>query len=311
MTQNPACLTLFFLGAASLFSFTSYPCSISVIKLGQAAASRPDLVGRTFASELQLLQDSIFQGVQSDEAFAVIREELNAKVSDIYAYIDPNPIAGASLGMVFRAWLFETESRRPSWVGGANASESNGGTSSAEMDEIERLRPELRGKRRVAVKVQRPQVAELCALDFFIVGKFAKLAGYIFNVRTNLGLVVDEYASSVFEELNYVVEASNVQKFRALYCDGKRLSSNTDMCYVYVPRVYPMYSSRRVLTTEWFDMEPLTDAMARVKPGDLRLVEVGVRSALEQCLSVGFVHCDQVGSSVLFHPRLETVRAAF
>lgn len=265
-----------------------YNFHVRVIKLGQAAASRPDLVGQTFASELQLLQDSIFQGFRSDEAFALIREELNAKVSDVYAYIDPNPIAGASLGMVFRAWLFEEEER---WLWKEKPPSTNGGTS-AEMDEIERLRPELRGKRRVAVKVQRPLVAELCSLDFFILRKMASLAGYLFNVRTNLGLVLDEYASSVFEELNYVKEASNVQKFRALYCSG--LAPETATSEVYVPRVYPMYSSRRVLTTEWLDMEPLTDAMARVRAGDLRLVEAGVRCALQQCLSVGFVHCDQV-----------------
>jgi ABC1 atypical kinase-like domain len=239
-----------------------------IIKLGQAASTRPDLIGNTFASELQILQDSLFQGFPSNEAFALIRKELNASPSAIFAYIDPTPVAGASLGMVFRAWLHEDERD----TGGLLTEIHDADT------------PEwLRGKRKVAVKVQRPFVAQLMTLDFYIVRVLAKAYGSFFQVRTDLGQAVDEYALSAFEELNYRLEASNMQRFRELY--GK-------LPGIYVPQVYSVYCSRRILTTEWIVGDKLTDSSTHVRSQDVELVKVGVRAALEQCLSGGFMQLD-------------------
>lgn len=302
-----------------------------LIKLGQAAATRPDLFGETFTSELQLLQDSLFQGFQSKEAFELIRDELQAPLKSIFAYIEPKPVAGASLGMVFKAWLVEkakdessvesvaNEQVVPSSelevdrlsIGNVNISAE---TTSAEKREqsdsayMPRVRfqqernkvfqwrwkrpPELflKTRQEVAIKVQRPHVAELMTLDFFIVRGIAVVIARILNIRTDLGDAVDEYASSVFEELNYIKEADNMQRFREMYGATPGL---------YIPEVYPVYSSRRVLVVEWIDGIRLTDKRARVRAQDIGIVEIGIRSALDQCLSGGFMHCDLHNGNIL------------
>lgn len=303
-----------------------------LIKLGQAAATRPDLFGETFTSELQLLQDSLFQGFESTEAFDLIRDELDAPLRSVFAYIEPKPVAGASLGMVFKAWLVEKRKEEShvelaaknqdlpsaksqednlSLASVSAAAESSATTEQkfgdhaaymprtwvqSDRDQILRWRWErpsesyLSTRQQVAIKVQRPHVAELMTLDFFIVRGIASFAARILNIRTDLGGAVDEYASSTFEELNYTKEASNMQRFREMYGTTPG---------VYIPEVYPLYSSRRVLVSEWIDGIKLTDKRARVRAQDIGIVETGIRSALDQCLSGGFMHCDLHNGNIL------------
>jgi predicted unusual protein kinase regulating ubiquinone biosynthesis (AarF/ABC1/UbiB family) len=295
-----------------------------VIKLGQAAATRPDLFGNAFARELQLLQDSILGGFSSKEVFALIREELGAPAEMLFEHIDPEPVAGASLGTVFKATLANDASwrdRRRRWrrerlepdmlrpphsIHQLDLQELLGGEESPAMASMTMM-PPLDGLRTeklhshasdndrhaaqyVAVKVQRPNVAEMMTLDFFIVRRLAELAGALFNVRTDLGDVVDEYASSVFEELNYLKEAANMQRFRSMY---------EDMPALYVPEVFPLYSSRRVLVTEWIDGEKLIDQNVHVRREDIAITVTGIRNALTQFLDGGFTHCDLHNGNIL------------
>lgn len=216
----------------------------AMIKLGQAVASRPDLLPPPVVRELQPLQDDVVAVFPSQQAFDVIRDELGASVKVIFDEIDADPVAGASLGMVFKAKIDGTP---------------------------------------VAVKVQRPEVAASVALDCYIVRTLAKLASTLFDLRTDWRAAVDEYASRLFEELDYTKELINMGKFRELY---------GNVSGVYLPRAFPTYCSRRVLVTEWVDGEKLIDEDARVRQEDLKLVETGIRFALIQLLDKGFLHAD-------------------
>jgi len=74
----------------------------AAIKLGQALATRPDLVGEDAARDLMRLQDRL-----PPLPFAVIREAIEAALEkplgELYASVDPEPVGAASIAQVHRA----------------------------------------------------------------------------------------------------------------------------------------------------------------------------------------------------------------
>lgn len=214
----------------------------AVIKFGQAAATRQDLFDASVVKELQKLQDDVLPFFPTSRAFDLIRQELGSPPDSIFEYISPDPVAGASLGMVFKGRVEGVP---------------------------------------VAVKVQRPEVAEQIAMDCYIVRYLATITNFLLRSRTDFALAVDEYASRLFEELDYTTELKNMAKFRALY---------GHMNGIYLPKVFEQYSSQRVLVTEWVDGVKLIDEEAKVKAEDIGLVETGIRFALMQLLDKGYLH---------------------
>ncbi|MGL5794734.1 MAG: ABC1 kinase family protein, partial [Waterburya sp.] len=105
------------------------------------------------------------------------------------------------------------------------------------------------------------------------------------NLGHDLSLIVDEFGTKLFEEIDYINEAKNAQKF-ALNFDGDP--------EVKVPIIYPQYSSNRVLTLEWINGIKLTD-LAKLEAAGLdadNLIKIGVTSGLRQLLEYGFFHAD-------------------
>jgi len=219
------------------------------IKLGQALATRPDLVGTLTSRELQRLQDDM-PFFPNEEAFEFIHAEIGAYPKSIFDSISSQPVAAASIGQVYKAVL----------------------------DGVP-----------VAVKIQRPAIVEMVALDFLIIRNFLGLLSTMFGLSTEFVDNLDEYASQLFEELNYESEAQNMEKFKSLY---------GSMEGIRVPEVFKQYSSEHVLVMEWIDGERLMDENTMVTMEDIPLIERGLRCCLTQMLDVGVLHGDPASNLI-------------
>ncbi|XP_056849702.1 uncharacterized aarF domain-containing protein kinase At1g71810, chloroplastic isoform X3 [Raphanus sativus] len=199
----------------------------------------PDLIPPVYLDELSLLQDQITP-FSTEVAFNMIEDELGLPIDELFSEISPEPVAAASLGQVYQA----------------------------------RLR---RNGKVVAVKVQRPGVRAAIALDTLILRYMAGLIKKAGRFNSDLQAVVDEWATSLFKEMDYLKEAQNGIKFRKLYGSIKD---------VLVPKMYTEYSTSKVLVMEWVEGQKLAEV------NDLYLVEVGVYCSFNQLLEYGFYHAD-------------------
>jgi predicted unusual protein kinase regulating ubiquinone biosynthesis (AarF/ABC1/UbiB family) len=217
------------------------------IKIGQALSTRPDIVPPVFMDELAELQDQL-PPFPNEIAFQFIRDALGDDPLEVYAEISDNPIAAASLGQVYKGKLKTGEL--------------------------------------VAIKVQRPDIAAGIALDMYILRGISVWLKKTFKfVHTNLAAILDEFASRIFEEMDYTFEGQNAEKF-ANYYGG--------LDEVYVPKIYWQYTARRVLTMEWIEGIKLTNVLAVKEAGfdSRRIIEVGVQCSLRQLLDYGYFHAD-------------------
>jgi predicted unusual protein kinase regulating ubiquinone biosynthesis (AarF/ABC1/UbiB family) len=227
------------------------------IKVGQALSTRPDLVPPNYLQELAKLQDQL-PSFPNEIAYRFIEEELGAPPEDIYAELSPQPIAAASLGQVYKGKLKTGED--------------------------------------VAVKIQRPDLIRRITLDIYIMRSLAKWAqNNIKRVRSNLVAIADELADRIFDEMNYVKEGRNAERFEKLY---------GYLAEIYIPKIYWEYTGRRVLTMEWVTGTKLTNIQEVQAQGidATHLVEVGVECSLRQLLEHGFFHADPHPGNLLAMP---------
>jgi ubiquinone biosynthesis protein len=145
------------------------------VKIGQMAASRSEALPPGFAEELAKLQNTV-PPFSWDEAEAAIQRELGAPSSELFASIEHEPLAAASLAQVHRATLPD-------------------GTL-------------------VAVKIERPDVATMVRADLGVLQELAKTAEKRFEIARRLDLpgVVQEFAEGVSLELDYRNEAYHMRR---------------------------------------------------------------------------------------------------
>ncbi|MEO0925651.1 MAG: AarF/ABC1/UbiB kinase family protein [Cyanobacteria bacterium J06643_13] len=218
------------------------------IKVGQALSTRPDLIRKDFLDELTKLQDQL-PAFPNHVAFRIIESGLGRSIENVYREFSPNPIAAASLGQVYKAVLHSGET--------------------------------------VAVKVQRPNLRPRLSLDLYLM---RVLAGWVepwlpLNLGHDLTLIVDEFGLKLFEEIDYLNEARNAEKFAENFAGDPEVK---------VPVIYNEFCNHFVLTLEWIDGIKLTD-LAKLEAAGLdadNLVRIGVTSGLRQLLEYGFFHAD-------------------
>ncbi|CAM0874843.1 unnamed protein product [Alopecurus aequalis] len=221
----------------------------SFIKAGQVLANRPDIIREDYMSELCILQDDV-PPFANQVAFSIIEEELGQPLEQLFSKISSKTIAAASLGQVYRATLRETGED-------------------------------------VAIKVQRPGIEPIIVRDLFL---FRTLASFLNGISLqklgcNAELIVDEFGEKLLEELDYTLEARNIEDFIVNFKNDPTVK---------IPLVYNKFSGSRVLVMEWIDGIRCTDPQAIKEAGiDVEgFLTVGVSAALRQLLEFGLFHGD-------------------
>lgn len=219
------------------------------IKIGQSLGTRADLLPLAYVKELATLQDQV-PSFSTADAFARIEAELGRSLQESYAEIDSEPVASASLGQVYRARLHSGEE--------------------------------------VAVKVQRPDLDQIISFDVAILYRLVKLTNRFFpraNENADWEGMLREFHVTVFEEMDYVKEGRNADRFRYNFRTWN---------VIRVPKIYWSHTSRRVLTLEFVRGTKVTD-IEGLRARRLSAVKVNrllVRTYLKQLLEDGFFHAD-------------------
>lgn len=234
------------LGRRILLTLTALgPC---FIKVGQALSTRPDLVRRDWLDQLTQLQDNL-PPFPHAIALATIEQELGAPADQLFEQFPDFPVAAASLGQVYRAQLGDGH-----WV---------------------------------AVKVQRPNLPFILRRDLVIIRLLAVLTAPLLplNLGFGLGDIIDEFGSTLFEEIDYRLEANNAERFADLFAGQSEVT---------VPRVERLLSSEHVLTTQWINGTKLQERQAlearNLEPA--ALIRTCVIAGLQQLLEFGYFHAD-------------------
>jgi predicted unusual protein kinase regulating ubiquinone biosynthesis (AarF/ABC1/UbiB family) len=225
------------------------------IKLAQVFSARADILPEPYLSSVGTLQDQV-PPVPYEDICRVIEAELGAPVSDVFTDIDATPVAAASLGQVHRARL---------------------------------------GEEHVAVKVLRPEVEALVALDLDISFRLLLLLNVLFpnhHVRA-LTNVVREFSVRVREEMDFREEARHIELFQKHFESDRRVRA---------PRVHTELTRQRVLVMEWVDGDKVDRLAGRFAKGDLdftRLMQTLTEIYMRMLLVEGFMHADPHPGNIL------------
>jgi ubiquinone biosynthesis protein len=225
------------------------------VKLGQVLSTRPDLLPAAYVEALTRLQDNV-KPFAFAEAKSIIESELGVRLSKAFSTFEESPLAAASLGQVHRATL--------------------------------------RTGRMVAVKVQRPGVAEQVALDLEALDEIAHFLDKHTGAGRRFDLVgmVAEFRDAIITELDYAREAGNLTLLAANLAEFEA---------IVVPQPVEGYVSTRVLTMDYVAGTKVTAISPLVRldiPGDV-LAETLVRAYLKQIVVDGIFHADPHPGNVL------------
>lgn len=235
-----------------------------MIKLGQFLSARVDVLPPEITEELAGLQDEV-PPVPMDEISAVLEAELG-DISAHFAYFEPKPLAAASLGQAHQALLATPE--------GANPHTES-----------------------VVVKVQRPNIENIVSTDLSALRVVARWAMRYrpFRRRADVPALMDEFAATMWEELDYTSEAGNAERFAEIFADRPQ---------VRIPAVYRQHSTRRVLVLEDVTGIKITDVAGMVEAGiDQKEVALNLLDAyFFQIFMVGFFHADPHPGNLFVRP---------
>ena len=222
------------------------------IKLGQMLSTRKDLLNDDLSNELSQLQDRI-NPFPSEQASALIQQELGlSDLSELFIEFEQTPIATASIAQVHGAKINHNDNI---------------------ID--------------VVVKVIRPNIKQQIVADVSLMHMVAKWAEN--NVtqahRFRPIEVVKEYETTILNELNLTIEASNGVQLRNNFLDSNDL---------YIPEIYQEHSTSKILVMERINGIPVADVQQIQQQGsDLKkLAERGVQVFFTQVFRDSFFHAD-------------------
>lgn len=240
-----------------------------MIKVGQFMSSRLDVLPPEITAELEGLQDEVppvpFQAIRQ-----LAEAELGAPLESVFASVEEVPIAAASLGQAHRAKLL------------AGNAEDTGLSS-------------------VVFKVQRPGIQTIVDIDL---AALRRVGGWLSRIRivsdrADVPALIKEFAQTSLEEIDYLNEAANSERFAADFAHDPRVT---------VPGVVWERTTRRVLTLEDVTAIKITDTealrLAGIDPATVAPVFASVM--FDQLFTNGFFHADPHPGNIFVTPNTGT-----
>jgi len=218
------------------------------IKMGQILSTRPDLIPIALLNELEKLQNHV-PAFGFKHVKAILASEFNKPFDEIFNSIEETPLASASIGQVHKAII--------------------------------------KGNKQIAVKIQRPGIRKTIETDLEIMLHLASIMeNHIEEVALfNPVKIVEEFAKSIENELDYSIEASNMEHMAQQFKNDKT---------IHIPKVYFAESSQRVLAMEYIKGIKADDIKAIDAAGLDRkiLTRRGADFIMKQVFEFGFFHAD-------------------
>jgi ubiquinone biosynthesis protein len=228
------------------------------IKLGQILSTRPDLIPVEFLSELTKLQDKV-PPVSFTAVRKIIESELKFPLEEVFDQFEEQPLASASIGQVHKA--------------------------------------RLQDGKEVAVKVQRPGIERIIEVDLEIMMYLARLMErHIEELELHRPVkIVEEFARTLEGELDYRLEASNMERMALNFVDDP---------ITYIPAIYRDHSTMRVLTAEFVDGIKVSDLQQLDAAGLDRkqITDRGADILLRQIFDHGFFQADPHPGNIFVLP---------
>jgi ubiquinone biosynthesis protein len=239
---------------------------VTFTKLGQLLSTRRDLLPEEFISELARLQDRA-EPARWEQVEEVLAQSLRAPTGQVFADLQPEPAAAASIAQVHKAWL-------------------RGDAQGAE----------------VAVKVQRPGIRATVEQDLDILLRMAVRLEDRARWARAVGAagVARGFATAMREELDFRMEARNMAAVAATWAAQQRAVGGNVL--VVLPAVHEQLCAEHVLVIEWLDGVSLRAAGQLIDDRGLDRAELAralLRSMVYQITEGGVFHADPHPGNVL------------
>lgn len=225
------------------------------IKLGQYLSTRQDILPMDYLDELSLLQDSVAP-IPAAQVRKIIAEELD---NDVIFDVSTEPMAAASIGQVHSA--------------------------------------RLEDGREVVLKIRRPGIIKQVKTDLEIltelalqVEKYLPFLDFIHPVD-----VVAEFKRSLNAELNYRLEAVNIERFGHYYRKNPEVK---------IPALHKRLCTENVIVMEKISGHKIDDLEALKAAGidSGQVAKLTARVAIDQIVNFGFFHADPHPGNILVMP---------
>ncbi|MBW3004892.1 AarF/ABC1/UbiB kinase family protein, partial [Candidatus Woesearchaeota archaeon] len=223
------------------------------VKLGQLLSLRPDLVPQEYCDEFGKLLDKM-PAFSYETAKKIVEEELKQPLNKVFKQFDKKPIGSASIAQVHKAVL--------------------------------------RNGKKVVVKVQRPNAKDQFHSDIQIMYYLAhKIEKYFKESTVSPVQIVTEFERYTKDELNFLVEAENVEQFYETFKKTKKIVT---------PKIYPEYTTNRVFVMDYIHGAKLSEVEEGLSiKARKEIIRTISDSMFTQALDAGVFHADLHPGNIL------------